>query len=283
MADRLPPPVAVAGCESTHWQAIARRWSQVGSPLRPAPEDVEIFQGIVDEWAATHGSPRVLLFGVTPEIYQMAWPAGTDFAAVDRSEAMIGGVWPGPAEAVTCASWLEVPHEDASRDMMFCDGGLHLLPWPHDQRALAREVARLVSRGGLFVLRLFAPPSEHETPESVLADLLAGNIRDLNVLKLRLGMSLQEAHGRGVKLAKVWQTLATAAPDFPSLARRIAWPVEHLLAINSYKDSSDEYCFVTSEQAIETFCGEGNFEVVRIAYPEIVLGERCPILILRRT
>ena len=49
----MAPPKA-----SPHWHAIARRWNQVGPPLRPATEDLAVHASVIERWASAHGAPR---------------------------------------------------------------------------------------------------------------------------------------------------------------------------------------------------------------------------------
>jgi len=57
--------------QSRHWSQLALQWSQVGPPLRPAPQGLGFYWGAVREWVRGHGAPRVLLVGVTPELYHL--------------------------------------------------------------------------------------------------------------------------------------------------------------------------------------------------------------------
>ncbi len=159
---------------SDHWQENARQWQHLGPPLRPSPQDIGFFEDAVQEWIHHYGAPRVLLLGVTPEIYRLPWPEGTDFLAVDHSQAMIDAVWPGPKEAAQCADWLSLKLPDNSRDIVLCDGGLPLLAYPREQQQLVRILRDVLSDQGLCILRLFVPPSQQESPDAVLRDLLEG-------------------------------------------------------------------------------------------------------------
>jgi len=266
----------------SHWHSVAERWSQVGPPLRPSAGDMAAYRRAAGEWLSPGAAPRVLLLGVTPEIYAMPWPAATDFAAVDRSEAMIAAIWPGPPGRVTRSDWRELPHPAASRDLVICDGGWHLLPWECGQRALARELARVLAPGGLAILRLFIPPAEAEATSAVLESLRAGRIASASELKLRLALSFQPAPGRGVALAAVWQALQQAAPDVGALSRQSGIPLEQLAAIDSYRDSSDEYFFVSLDQVEQVMCGDDAFRRHEVIVPRVPLGERCPIVVFQR-
>ena len=264
-----------------HWPDQARGWRYIGPPLRPVAEDIACCTEIAQAWTREHGAPRVLLLGVTPELYRLPWPPGTDFLAADHTQAMIDLVWPGPKEAVLRAEWQELALPAASRDIVLCDGGLHLLPYPSAQRQLVERLRDIVADGGLCIFRLFVPPARPEGTEAVLADLLAGRIANQNILKLRLGMSLWRNAMEGVELAKVWQAFHGAVPDPEALAPRIGWAPECLHAIDTYRDTANRYHFVTVTAAAEMFSVE-RYELQQIYTPSYALGDRCPTVVFRR-
>lgn len=266
-----------------HWPDIARRWAQVGHPLRPASEDIAFANRIIKDWTAHNGQAAPLILGVTPELYHLQWTGSTRVLAVDHTQAMIEHVWPGPQADAMQGDWTRIPLEAGSRNIVLCDGGLHLLPYPQGQQALVRELHRILRPGGIFILRLFMPPAVPESPDAVLVDLLAGKIDNLNLLKLRLGMALQSNAVEGVQLRDVWQRLHQSAPDFPTLARRIGWDLEHLSAIDTYRDSLLAYHFLTLETVRDLFCNTpGGFTMGETLVPGYTLGERCPTLVLHR-
>jgi len=270
--------------QSRHWSQLAPKWPVVGPPLRPVAEDLGSCWDAVREWVRDHGAPRVLLLGVTPELYHLPWPEGTDLLAVDRTQAMIDKLWPGPRRQAHCADWLALTLPDGSRDLVLCDGGLHLLAYPQEQRRLAGLLRGVLSAEGLCILRLYVPPPQRESPDTVLEDFLAGRVSNLNVMKLRLGMALQESAAEGVELGAIWRAIHDAAGDLERLAERIGWPVDHMLAINTYRASAGRYHFVTVDQVGELFGGApGGFEVRRLCVPSYELGERCPTIVLRRS
>ena len=63
-----------------------------------------------------------------------------------------------------------------------------------------REVARLLTAKGRFVLRVFARPGVAESVEDIARDLTEGSIGDINALKLRLYGAV---HGDGARLHDV--------------------------------------------------------------------------------
>ncbi len=266
-----------------HWGQFALLWRVMGPPLRPSQQEVGFYAEAAGEWMRLGGSPRVLLLGVTPEIYHLPWPEGTDFLAVDHTQAMIDHVWPGPPEAVRRAEWLDMGLPTASRDIVFCDGGLNLLKYPDEQKRLAHAIGDVLSDGGLCVLRLFVPPPQREEPGAILDDLLAGRIPNLNVLKLRLWMALRQSADEGVALRAVWRTVHDAAGDLEALAARIGWPVDHMLAINAYRESPAQYYLPTADEVTELFCGDKcGFDLRRVCAPDYELGRQCPTIVLGR-
>ena len=192
--------------------------------------------------------PRVLLLGVTPELYRLPWPEGTQLLAVDRTQAMIDYVWPGPPDSALCSGWTELPLPDASRELMLCDGGLGMMDYPEGQARLAGELRRVVSEGGLCVFRLFAPPEERESVQDVLGDLKGGRI-----------------------------------PGLRRLASELGWSVEHVLTVNMHRDSSERSCWSGVGEVRRLFCeSTGGFEMESVEVPPYELGDCCPIVALRR-
>jgi len=266
-----------------HWRRMVRHWQQLGPPLRPSLQDIEFFEDAVQEWIHHFGAPRVLALGVTPEIYRLRWPEGTDFLAVDHTQAMIDAVWPGPKKTVQCTEWLALSLPKNSRDIVLCDGGLHLLAYPWEQQQLVHILRDILSDNGMCILRLYVPPPQQGSPDAVIKDLLEGRIPNLNILKLRLGMSLLKSVAEGVELGGVWRLIYEVAPDLEGLAAKIGWSLEHMLAINAYRGSTARYYFATVDQVSELFCDNpGGFESHRRRVPSYDLGERCPTIVLKR-
>jgi hypothetical protein len=250
--------------------------------MRPVAQDLGYYWESASEWILKYGSPRVLLLGVTPELYCLPWPKGTDFLAVDRSRPMIENMWPGPREAVRCADWLDLDLPHGSRDIVLCDGGLHLLRYPQEQKNLIRLIRSVLSDQGLCIFRLFALPSRREPPDAVIEDLLEGKIKNNSILKMRLSMALIESPEEGVALGQVYRMVYQAAPDLVKLASQIGWTIEHTLTINNYKDLTSRFYFLSIEQATGLFCFDpGGFLVHRLQIPSYELGRRCPIIALK--
>lgn len=270
------------------WPRVALNWRLIGAPLRPVAQDVAFYAQVIDDWQTDHPgrAPRGLILGVTPELHDLDWPDRRLLFAADRTVEMIDYVWPGDRHRALLCDWLAIPMARSSVDIAMCDGGLHLLSAPDAQEALARALADLVASGGLLAFRLFLPPTTPETADAVLDDLLAGRIRDLNCLKLRLGPALMPSAEEGVALRDVWTCLRVLAGEggWSALAARLGWEEDHLAAINGYRDAPARYHFVDLERAIAVFTSMtgGAFRVARIHYADYVMGQSCPTVVFQR-
>ena len=266
------------------WAKVSRNWNLHGAPLRPSPEDVSFSEQAVGAWRGQGTPPRVLLLGVTPELYRLPWREGTDFLAVDRTMEVIDAVWPGPRDAARCEDWLAMKLPAASRDIVLCDGGLNLLAYPDEQQRRAWIVREVLGEQGLCILRLFVRPAERETRDAILSDLMAGQIPNMSVLKLRLWAALQESPSLGVELDTVWRTVQDAAGNLEELASRLGWPLDETLFINAYRDSTTRYWIGTVDEVAKIFCHDvGGFEFVGMHVPTYECGQQCPTVVLRRT
>lgn len=251
--------------------------------MRPSSEDLAYVWASASEWIDKKGTPRVLLLGVTPELYQLPWPAGTDLLAVDRSQAMIDAMWLGPKEAVLCEDWLRMELPEGSRDIALLDGGLHLLSYPRGQLTLIRLLHHVLSDEGLCIFRLFVLPSRPETPDAVIGDLLEGKIGNPSILKLRWLMSMQKDAEAGFELGAAHDTLVEAVPDLEALAAKLGWRTDTMQGIHNQRGLMSKVHLLTLEQTIDSFCGDsGGFGVRRLQTPSYELGECCPTVALQR-
>ncbi|KHF25312.1 class I SAM-dependent methyltransferase [Solemya velum gill symbiont] len=254
--------------------------------MRPVAEDVALFENAIKAASTgqSAGSLRGLILGVTPELYSLPWPAGSEVRAADRTAEMIEYVWPGSTSMVFQSDWREIDSPDASFNIILCDGGWHLLDYPQEQAQLAHQLARMLIPGGLFAVRLFVTPVVPEHPDEVLKELFSGTIPNLNQLKLRLGMAMQTSAEKGVALHDIWTQLNRLEADWSHLAERLGWPLEHLEAIEAYHDTSARYHFVTVEQVIEQLCraSGGSFQLEDMSTPAYPMGGQCPTLLFRR-
>lgn len=272
----------VAALDPEHWNSMADFWAQLGSPLRPSPEDQASYWRLIENWIGKFRKPRIAILGVTPELYQLPWPSRRDLIALDRSQEMIRQVWPGPVADAVEADWLEMPLAEGSRDLVVCDGGMIMLDYPGGQKQMVRSLHRLLAEGGRAIFRLYVPPAKKESAEEVIQDLLGNRIGNLNILKLRLGMALQKSPGSGVAVEEIRNAILKLAPDLRTLAQRLRWPFDHLRAIEAYRDSPARYYFSSQAEVMELFCGDGEFEFAGVSRGSFPLAERCPVVAFDR-
>ena len=263
------------------WDSMAECWGLHGSPLRPGQDDVRLYQQVVNELAGGGGMRRAVILGVTPELYHLRWPAGTELRAIDRSADMIGRVWPGSEEQVVRGDWTERHFPEGSVQLVLCDGGLHLLEYPAGQSDLFQEVAAMLSRGGMAVFRLFLPPAVRVGPEEVLRKLRGGEVPDMNTLKLMLGHALTDSTPEGVVLARVWDFLhAGVGSDRDAFFDGLGWPAEEVAVIDFYRDSCSRYHFSTLEEVRGLV--EHDFHVRAVLAADHPMGQQCVHLQLER-
>ncbi len=266
------------------WNSLASRWDKHGSPLRPSQLDAAHYQAAVDDLARRRAIDRAVILGVTPEIYRLTWPEDTTVLAIDRSRDMIERVWPGPRERALLGEWTEPLLEAGSVQIAICDGGFHLLDYPVGQTALVAQLARMLDRGGRAVFRLFLPPSDAMTPEAVIAALAAGQIPNMNVLKLRLGHALMRSPEDGVALDAVWTFLHDHIGDRDAFFADLGPTWKDADVIDLYRGSPARYHFASLDAVKRLFVqdGAGLFEIVAVNFPDQLLGDQCPHLIVER-
>lgn len=265
-----------------HWESIASVWAQLGSPLRPCAEDQIGYRSFIEPWIEQFARPRIIILGVTPEVYHLPWPAEHDLIALDRSRGMIEEVWPGPPECALEGDWLRMPLPNESRDLALCDGGLMLLDYPQNHRALVDQLHRVLVPGGRVILRLFAAAENRETVAEVLNDFVASRIDNLNILKLRLGAALQASPENGAPVREILRAVEMMDANLARLAQRVHWSLDHLRVIELYRESSAIYRFLSEAQITEMFCGDGRFAPLGRCQGTYPLAERCPIVAYER-
>jgi len=275
------------GCRSGkggHWREMTDRWSQVGRPLKPGPDDIAAFERFAATAAARAGrSIEALLLGVTPEVAGCSWPSGTRLMAVDFSPAMIDKLWPARAAPagshVICANWLAMPIGSRTVDLVIGDGCHAALSFPGNVNAMAREVARVLRPGGMFLMRAFVRPDPGETVGDVERDLAGGRIGSVHVLKWRLFAALTRRTESGAALGDVWSAWDGMRGSAARYHAEPGWSGPEISTIEVYRgDRNTRFYFPTLEEIrgllSERLCEEEIF------YGGYELADRCPIMVL---
>ena len=234
---------------SEPWSAFSTGWNQLGSPLRPCPEDLpRIHQAWLDSLPAGLPQQRieVLALGVTPEIALFPWAPDFHLTAIDASEDMIRSVWPGntPSRRAVFGNWLGMPFADASFDLIITDTGLALVVGAEKLRTAANELRRVLRKDGRMAMRHFARLSPPETLETIVRATETGQLRNFHELKLRLLMAVEsETPDRGARLSDVYDCFQRLFPDRALLANRLGCDPRTVSTIDAYRDRDARYAF----------------------------------------
>jgi len=265
-----------------HWVNLAKSWDLRKSPLRPAPEDIRIVENEVRRWytSVQPGQIAAAVLGATPELARMSWPRAPRLLAIDKSQAMLRGVWPGAALGcgTVCAEWTALPLADASLDLILGDGCFSAVTGDK-YRPFSRAMRRVIRGTGRVFMRYFLRPERSEPVSGIVADLWAGRIGNVHSFKWRLSMALHGTLAEGVRLDRIWDAWHEAVPEPERLAKNLDWPLPEILTMDDFRGVAARYTFPTLAEARAAVSGE--FEEIACHYPSYELGERCPTLVLR--
>ncbi len=279
---------AAQGSDSgVHWRSIAGQWALLGSPLRPCEEDLRIFGDLLSCTAGITGATpgtRAWLLGVTSEIATARWLVDIDVVAAECVQAMIESAWPGNTARrwAICADWLQAPFPDKSFDLVIGDGCLTVLSYPDGLTALLASVHRCLRPDGRLMLRLFCLPEVAETPEAVMAALLAGEVGSVHAFKWRLAMAVQGASGaHDVCPHDAWTVWNEPLWNARTAAEKLGWSPAQIGTIEYWRGTTARYTFMRFDQALEHLRRAG-FDLAAVRNGSYELAERCPVLLLRR-
>jgi SAM-dependent methyltransferase len=267
------------------WYELAKSYSALGSPLKPCPEDIKAMQVATFDLAARNGKERVraLLLGVTPGIAEMRLPERASLLAVDTSEAMVRGVWPGDIPDrrwAVCGNWIDLPLRPGSCHLVFGDGSLNCMRYPEPFRSVARTVSRVLNEHGVFVLRCYVQPEKKEAPEDVFTDALLGTIPSFHHFKFRLLMAMHPNATQGVAVKDVYDLWAKRNLEGQLVNCHAGWAKKDVDMMQLYRDSPTVHTFPTLSEWREVL--SDFFEEVSVSTPTYDTGDRCPTLVMRR-
>lgn len=262
-----------APASADHWQAHARQWSRIGSPLRPGEEDVAIMRAILG------AAPGVgLLLGVTPELTALS----ERLISVERDAAMIERHWAprGSGQCVRMGDWLELPLAPDSVDFAAGDGSLNMLRHAGAYTRLFGQLHACLRDQAALALRVFSAPEHPETPQQVLDDALCGAIGSFHAFKWRLAMALvAQAGDPNIAVSAIGEAFGRLAPSRDTLAQLAGWPRADIDTIDAYRSSPAVYSFPTLAQLRAAI--PAGFEEVGVFYGSYELAQCCPVIALR--
>ena len=269
--------------EPDRWAPSVKGWSRFLSPFRPDRDDVSIVERVARE-LASDAPLQVVTLGLTPEVIGCNWPEATSLKAFDSSHEALRRLWPvtgAPAGfEARQASWLDLPVERGSADLVTADGSLVCVSYPAQIERVLEEVRRVLRPGGMFVARTFLRPDDPETLDAILADLEAGRIGNPYVLKIRVDAVLHHDGFAGFSMlekSNLWQELF---PDPAAVAARFGWAPETMAIPGDYSIADLRFTYPTLGE-LRGFLAQG-FEELECAFASYELAERCPSLVLRK-
>lgn len=263
---------------SGHWSDLSRRWSAVGSPQRPCSEDLQLLFELAVP-AAVHQALRVGVLGVTPELVQGSWPAGSQLQAFERAAEVIQHLWaphPRHPSLVHQAEWHALPIADHSLDLVIGDGCTTQFPDRDYYQAFFTEMQRVLRPGGALVMRCFLRPTVPEPLEAVAASAQAGQLQQFGTLKWLIAMALTDSGTLQVPVDAITEAFDRLFPDREALANSSGWTADCIDSIEAYRGSDNVYTFPTLEQLGE-LCGPA-MTIHVISHGRYELAECCPIL-----
>jgi SAM-dependent methyltransferase len=266
----------------THWNDVARRWALYSSPLRPCAADLDIFTRYLEAYSSVPGTrpPRALILGVTPEIAEMRWPAGTHVTGIDRSAEMVAHIWPGDVPGLRearCADWFSLTPAGGRFDYIVGDGSLNTVAFPDALRQLLVTLARVASDGAVLVTRTFTRPLRAEQPMEVVAAAARGTISCFHAFKFRLAMALQTRVETGVRLDDVWQFWTGLQFDTAALADRPGWEPAVVETIELYRGKDVRLYFPTIVEVTEALAASGWTPRAQ-QVQDYEMGDRCALV-----
>ncbi len=234
-----------------YWANTHKVWDGIGYPLRP---DAHVRKAFAELGELDSSGPLdVLILGVTPEIYSLGWPEKSSILGADINLGMIEQVWPGPIQDAVLCDWLNLPFERSTFDRVYLDGGQMFFAQGPEHQKLVDSISRVLRVGGHAILRCFASPENVPEVGEIIAKLHSGEIRNVNYLKLIMGMALSDGPQKGVSVNTIHDLLVDNFGTIDALAKPMGLTREERKSISAYSNSHNRYYFQTSDLLIESF------------------------------
>ena len=263
----------MSAASNNHWHDHAAQWSRITSPLRPHPQDVEIFKSVLKDIDGT-----CLLFGVTPELSEIHIP----LVAVDSNIGMIGHLWrDNPTRSAFQANWLSLPFPHKHFGGALGDGCVNMLHYPSQYLTWFGQLERVLRNKALVTLRIFARPENCLSVNAVCEQV--GQIKqNFHAFKWRFAMALVAAQVPKEPNIAVMEILAQFNKHFPdreALSNRSGWDIADINTINVYADSPAVYSFPTLHEFMTTI--PPAFIKTNVKVAEYDLAECCPFVVMQ--
>ena len=266
-----------------YWEARSARW-QVSTPISPLPDDIRFYEANAARYAGEAAGMSALLLGVTPAIATMRWPASTRLVALDWAGGMLRNVFPRDRVASFAhplrGDWREIPLANACIDLALGDGCYSTFSSFDGPAHVNHEVARVLRPGGRFCLRCHRRADEPIPVPRLFERLLCGELRDLDMFRWLLAMSIHGDSRDGVRLGDVWDAWHEHVPDARQWQDRFGWTGQALANLESWKGSRSRYLFPSLAELHAL--ARADFDLDDCDIPEYEWGEHFPRLTMSR-
>ena len=252
----------------SHWAERSRHWGKIGPPLQPNQEVIDAFTQLIPT------DSSILMLGVTPQIAN----AYTNVTSVDSSPDMIANVWPGNTETKRAINddWRKVDLQNDLFDGIIGDGSINMLGYPDDIRYVLKRVYGWLRPNGTFAMRFFTRPTEAVTREQLLEEAKNPTV-SFSAFRRLLPMYIAANEGSCVPTRRMLEVFDELFPDRSALK----WDPEHIVTIDSYKDTETTSWFPTRDEILE-FVHNDAKDVRFIDVGTYDIAETCPILTFKK-
>jgi hypothetical protein len=222
----------------THWAERSQHWGKIGPPLQPNQEVIDAFLSLIPQ------DKNILMLGVTPQIANVY----NNITAVDYSPEMIQYVWPGNTENKKAFedNWLTTDIADEQFDGVIGDGSINMVSYPNDIRFMFERAYHWLNTNGTFAMRFFTRPDTPITREQLLEEGYNPTM-SFSAYRRLLPMYVAEREGPCILSSKMLDLFNELFPDRSILK----WDPEHILSIDSYKDTVSTGWYPTRKEILE--------------------------------
>jgi len=216
-----------------YWLKLAKNWRKVKAPVRPSREDVLFFKEESKKIIGKKKNIKILIFGATPELRDLALSFKAEVVTIDQNLDMILAMknlmkHKESNEVIIKGDWLSTPLKRNYFDLIWGDGVNTQFQW-EKARFFYKHFYSLLKLNGYFVTRCFSLPDNVKVSDftwKIIIDIFEKigknnkvslqNLADLNICLQLLSLNKNEY----VKSPTI-RELNQAFKFYPSLSKKI--------------------------------------------------------------
>lgn len=164
-----------------YWTKLAQWWQKVAPPVRPSKSDIKVYEGFLKRTIGNKGRPKVLIFGATPEMRDLAAKYKAETTVCDISSEMIMAMCQlmshkkaGQKEIWVRASWVTAPLRHNYYDVILGEGVTTNVSWKESNQWWKHLTELLKSKGAFITRMVYFPPKKEidKTLNAVIKKIL---------------------------------------------------------------------------------------------------------------